>query len=154
MHVAETGENLVLIVEDEHDNREIMRAVVEDLLGYEALLTANGEQALQAISRRRPSLILLDLMMPIMDGFETVRRLKEDAATASIPVVAVTALSRLTDRQRAIECGVDGYLNKPFDLDLLASMIEQYIVPQRLPAAAIDVVPYSLQFQTDNSAAS
>ena len=120
------GETLVLIVEDEPDNREIMRAVVEDLLGYKALLAADGEEALRLASEHRPHLILMDLMMPVLDGFETIRKLKTGHGTASIPIVAVTALSRRVDRQRAVENGADDYLSKPFDLDLLAEIVERH----------------------------
>ncbi len=120
------GERLVLVVEDEPDNREIMRAVVEDILGYRALLAADGEEALRLANEHRPSLILMDLMMPVLDGFEAIRKLKEQERTASIPVVAVTALSRPVDRQRAVENGADEYIGKPFDLDLLAEIVERY----------------------------
>jgi CheY-like chemotaxis protein len=120
------GETLVLIVEDEPDNREIMRAVVEDLLGYTALLAADGGEALRLASDRRPHLILMDLMMPVLDGFETIRMLKAGQDTASIPIVAVTALSRPVDRQRAVDNGADDYLSKPFDLDLLAEIVERH----------------------------
>lgn len=120
------GETLVLIVEDEPDNREIMRAVVEDLLGYRALLAVDGEEALRLASDHRPHLILMDLMMPVLDGFETIHKLKTGHDTASIPVVAVTALSRPVDLQRAVENGAADYLSKPFDLDLLAEIVERH----------------------------
>ena len=127
------GETLVLIVEDEHDNREIMRAVVEDILGYRALLAANGEEALRLATDHTPSLILMDLMMPVLDGFETIRNLKTGQDTAPIPVIAITALSRPVDRQRALEYGADAYLGKPFDLDLLAAMVERYATGESAP---------------------
>ena len=129
------GETLVLIVEDEHDNREIMRAVVEDILGYRALLAADGEQALRLANDHSPRLVLMDLMMPVLDGFETIRQLKTGHDTAPIPVVAISALSRPVDRQRALEYGADDYLSKPFDLDLLAALVERYAtgLPTRIP---------------------
>lgn len=120
------GETLVLIVEDEHDNREIMRAVVEDILGYRALLASDGEEALRLAIDQRPRLVLMDLMMPVLDGFETIRQLKTGHDTASIPVIAISALSRPVDRQRALEYGADDYLSKPFDLDLLAEVVERH----------------------------
>lgn len=120
------GERLVLIVEDEPDNREIMRAVVEDISGYRALLAADGAEALRLAGEHRPRLILMDLMMPVLDGFEAIRKLKAQEATASIPIVAVTALSRPTDRQHALENGADDYIGKPFDLDLLAEIVQRY----------------------------
>ncbi len=120
------GETLVLIVEDEPDNREIMRAVVEDILGYRALLAGDGEEALRLAREHGPRVILMDLMMPVLDGFEAIRQLKMEAGTAAIPVVALTALSRPVDRQRAMENGADYYIGKPFDLDLLARVVERY----------------------------
>jgi two-component system alkaline phosphatase synthesis response regulator PhoP len=120
------GERLVLIVEDEPDNREIMRAVVEDILGYRALLAADGEEALRLAGEYRPRLMLMDLMMPVLDGFEAIRKLKAEEGTAGIPIVAVTALSRPVDRQRAVEDGADDYIGKPFDLDSLAEVVERY----------------------------
>ena len=120
------GERLVLIVEDEPDNREIMRAVVEDILGYRAMLAADGEEALRLADEHRPRLILMDLMMPVLDGFEAIRKLKSQERTAGIPVVAVTALSRSVDLQRAVENGADEYIGKPFDLDQLAAVVERH----------------------------
>jgi CheY-like chemotaxis protein len=120
------GERLVLIVEDEPDNREIMRAVVEDILGYRAMLAADGEEALRLADEHRPRLILMDLMMPVLDGFEAIRKLKAQERTAGIPVVAVTALSRSVDLQRAVENGADEYIGKPFDLDQLAAVVERH----------------------------
>lgn len=118
---------LVLIVEDEPDNREIMRAVVEDLLGYRTVLVSDGVSAVEAAREHLPDLVLMDLMMPTLDGFEATRRIKSSAETKHIPVVAVTALGRPTDRQRAVEEGADDYVSKPFDLDVLVGIIEQYV---------------------------
>ena len=118
---------LVLIVEDEYDNREIMRAVVEDLLGHRALLASDGLSAVEMAANRKPCLILMDLMMPVLDGFEAMRRIKENPDTMGIPIVAVTALSRPSDRDRALASGVVDYLGKPFDLETLVQVIERHI---------------------------
>jgi len=118
---------LVQIVEDEPDNREIIRTVVEDILGYETVLAADGDVALLVTLRRKPDLILMDLMMPVLNGFEAIKALKADAATAAIPVVAISALSRARDHQQALDAGADDYLSKPFDLDLLAQKVEQLL---------------------------
>lgn len=128
MDFESTGDSkLILIVEDEPDNREIMRTVVEDMLGHHALLAGDGETALLLSREKKPNLILMDLMMPILDGFEAIKRLKADPNTARIPVIAVTALGRSTDRQRALDIGADGYLSKPFDLDVLAKAVKGFI---------------------------
>ncbi|HUS15341.1 MAG TPA: response regulator [Chloroflexia bacterium] len=121
---------LVLIVEDEPDNREIIRSVVEDIMGHAAALAADGEDALAAIGETAPDLILMDLMMPILNGFEAIRALKNDPATASIPVIAVSALSRARDQQQALDVGADDYISKPFDLDLLANKITALLPPR------------------------
>jgi CheY-like chemotaxis protein len=144
------GETLVLIVEDEHDNREIMRAVVEDILGYRALLASDGQEALRLAIDHSPRLVLMDLMMPVLDGFETIRQLKTGQDTASIPVVAISALSRPTDRQRALEYGADDYLSKPFDLDLLATIVERYATGSTTPTTH-DRTPHNTQDWDSNS---
>ena len=126
---------VVLVVEDEPDNCEIMRAVVEDLLGYQALLVGDGAAAVEAARTERPNLILMDLMIPVLDGFEAIRLLKSDGGTSRIPVVAITALGRQTDLQKAMESGADDYLSKPFDIDALASVIEGHLSGAPAPAS-------------------
>ncbi len=113
----------VLIVEDEPDNQEIVRAVVEDMVGCSAVLASDGLEALDRASEERPSLVLLDLMLPRLDGYEVARRLKRDPLTRDVPIIAITALARPKDRVRATEAGCDDYVDKPFDLDLLEKKI-------------------------------
>src|SRR5438094_5158522 len=117
---------LVLIAEDEPDNREIMRTVAEDMLGHYVIVASDGETALRLDREQLPTVILMDLMMPVVDGFEAIRRLKADDATAHIPVIAITALGRTTDRQRALDIGAAGYLSKPFDVDVLADTLLRF----------------------------
>jgi CheY-like chemotaxis protein len=117
----------VLIAEDEPGNREILRAIIKDILGYNALLVEDGQLALEAIRTYKPSLILMDLMMPVLDGFEAISLAKADRETANIPIIAVTALGRPTDHKRALDCGADDYLSKPFDLEELIAMVERMI---------------------------
>ncbi|HKP51957.1 MAG TPA: response regulator [Chloroflexia bacterium] len=130
--VVEVGRDIVvLIVEDEVDNREIMRAVVEELLGYKAVLANDGIGAIEAATTHQPSVILMDLMMPTLDGYEATRRIKTNPLTSHIPVIAITALGRPTDRQRAVEEGADAYVSKPFDIDTLVAVIERYASGQQ-----------------------
>ena len=117
---------LVLIVEDEPDNREIMRTVVEELLGLRAVLTSDGETAIRLAIELQPAVILMDLMMPVLDGFEAITRLRQNEITAQIPIIAITALGRPTDRQYALDAGATDYISKPFDLDVLAQTISRY----------------------------
>lgn len=126
MEPAAANERVVLIVEDEPDNREIMRTIAEEMLGFRAVLAPDGEAAIQLATELKPSVILMDLMMPVLDGFEAIDRLKSNPATATIPIIAVTALSRPTDRQRAFDHGADDYLSKPFDIDVLVSALARY----------------------------
>src|SRR4030095_6007205 len=96
----------VLVVDDEEQNRTLLRDALE-ARGYEVEEAENGMQALQRIATRPPDAILLDLMMPQMDGFEVCRRLRKDAPTAHIPILMVTALSERADRLMGIEAGAN-----------------------------------------------
>jgi two-component system cell cycle response regulator DivK len=103
----------ILVVEDQEDNRQILR----DLLAaadYEMIEAENGEEALIAVAKRRPDLILMDIQMPIMDGYEATRRIKVDPATKDIPIIAVTSYALSGDEQKARDAGCDGYVPKPF----------------------------------------
>jgi CheY-like chemotaxis protein len=121
------GQGLVLIVEDQPDNREILRTVVEDFLGLRSVVATDGEAALRLAATLKPSVVVMDLMMPVLDGFGAIKHLKSRPETAAIPVVAISALSRSSDRQRALDAGADGYLSKPFDLDSLSAVIEEHV---------------------------
>jgi class 3 adenylate cyclase/CheY-like chemotaxis protein len=105
----------VLVVDDEEQNRTLLRDPLE-ARGYEIAEAENGLQALQQIAARPPDVILLDVMMPKMDGFEVCRRLKKDFQTAHIPVLMVTALSERGDRLMGIHAGANDFLNKPIDV--------------------------------------
>jgi len=113
----------VLIAEDEPDNREVIRSVVEDVGGYHALLAEDGEEALRLAETELPDVALLDLLLPGLTGFEVTRRLKANPHTAHIPVIAITALGRSQDRAEALDAGAVGYVEKPFDVDSLLQKI-------------------------------
>jgi two-component system cell cycle response regulator DivK len=118
----------VLIVEDEPDNQAIVRAVVEDMVGCSAVLADDGLEALTKVSDQVPNLVLLDLMLPKLDGYEVARRLKGDPKTHNVPIIAITALARPADRTRALEAGCDDYVDKPFDLEALEQKIRARIL--------------------------
>lgn len=109
------GRGLVLVVDDEPNNRTLLRDALE-VHGYEIVEAENGEQALQIVAQRPPDVILLDVMMPRLDGFEVCRRLKKDPATAPIPILIVTALSERMERMTGIAAGANDFLTKPVDL--------------------------------------
>ena len=113
----------VLVVDDEPDIREIARLSLERLAGWRVTTAASGEEGLQLASRERPDAVLLDVMMPGLDGPETARRLAADPATAGIPVLLLTARARSSERDELAEEPVVAVLTKPFDPTRLADDI-------------------------------
>jgi len=94
----------ILVVEDQMDNRQILRDLLGNA-GYELLEAENGAEALTAVARQRPDLILMDIQLPVMDGYEATRRLKADPATKSIPIIVVTSYALSGDETKAREAG-------------------------------------------------
>ena len=122
-----SDDTLILIGEDEPDNQLIMQTVVESLVGARAEVASDGLAVLASVERERPRMILLDLMMPGLDGFQVTRQLKSDPSTADIPIVAVSALARPDDREAALAAGCDNFVRKPFELDELEALINSYL---------------------------
>src|SRR5262245_15344749 len=112
----------ILVVDDEAKNVKLLEAILLPR-GYEVVHASNGEEALQQVQQERPDLILLDVMMPVMDGFEACRILKENADTRLIPVVIMTALGQVEDRIKGIDAGADDFLTKPVRRDELLARI-------------------------------
>jgi len=104
----------ILLVEDHEDNRIVYRTMLEHF-GYTVILAGDGGEGVRLARERLPDLILMDVSIPVMDGWEATRTLKADPATAKIPIIALTAHALVTDRQRADEVGCDGYLAKPVE---------------------------------------
>lgn len=113
----------ILVVDDEEDIRRFLGTVLKEK-GYEVLLAAEGEEALELAGREQPHLVLLDIMMPAMDGWEVLRRLKADAVTAEIPVALVSARTEARARALAEGAGVVDFVEKPFSLHDLVRRIE------------------------------
>jgi CheY-like chemotaxis protein len=105
---------MILIVDDEVQNRKLLEAVLLPE-GYETVSVANGEEALASITQRRPDLILLDIMMPGMDGYEVAGILKANPATSNIPVIMVTAQDDRAARLASLTAGAEDILTKPID---------------------------------------
>ena len=109
----------ILIVDDNAQNAELLQAYLEPL-NSQVRIAVDGVDALEQVNQKQPDLILLDIMMPRMSGFEVCRRLKADPQTRDIPVVMVTALNELADVERGVDSGADDFLSKPINkLELL-----------------------------------
>jgi CheY-like chemotaxis protein len=109
----------ILVVDDNEQNLELIQAYLEDI-DCQTLAAYNGPDAIDIINRDKPDLVLLDIMMPKMSGFEVCRRLKSSDDTKDIPVIMVTALNEFGDIERGIDCGTDDFLSKPVNkLELL-----------------------------------
>jgi len=125
------GPARILIVDDEIQNLELMEAMLTSA-GYEVFLAREGEEALRLARERRPDLILLDLMMPGLSGFEVCARVKTDPQTGGIPVLFVTALSQIGDKERAMAAGGDDFLTKPFQRTELLTRVEALLKVRHL----------------------
>ena len=117
---------LVLVVDDNLANQKLLRVALE-IEGYETAAAVDAEEAMAALRRRRPDMILMDIQLPGMDGLALSRRLKADPETSDIVIVAVTAFAMKGDRQQAFEAGCDGYLTKPIDILSLPSVVQQFL---------------------------
>ena len=118
----------VLIIEDNKANLELVEYLLK-ASGYTTLTARDGEEGVAAARKEHPDLIICDLQMPIMDGYEVLRELKKDPLLRSIPVVAVTALSMPGDRNNVLTAGFDGYLSKPIDPETFVRTVEGFLPP-------------------------
>jgi CheY-like chemotaxis protein len=116
----------VLIAEDNAVNRELLRELLE-LRGYTVLEACDGQEALHMIEQTQPELLLLDIGMPVMDGFAAIRKIRENPRLARLPVVAVTAYAMRGDREKILNSGFDGYLSKPVNARSLAEELERLL---------------------------
>ena len=117
----------ILIVEDVELNRDLLVQMLED--DYETVTAADGATGLDLAQHERPDLILMDLSLPIMDGWEATRRIKADDALKDTPIVALTAHAMHGDRVSAIEAGCDAYLSKPFRKADLFAILTEFLTP-------------------------
>lgn len=115
----------ILVVDDTDFNRDLVVQLLEE--EYDMVIAENGQEALDVTEKERPDLILMDLGMPVMDGWEATRRLKANEQLKSIPVIAVTSHAMVGDEKEARKAGCDDYLPKPIDEDLLLKKIKNFI---------------------------
>jgi CheY-like chemotaxis protein len=115
----------ILVVEDVEFNRDLVVQLLED--EYEIITAADGAEGLRLAERERPDLILMDLSLPIVDGWEATRRIKADEELKQIPIIALSAHAMTGDEAKARQSGCDDYLSKPLDEDLLFAKIERLL---------------------------
>src|SRR5215472_14046907 len=116
----------ILVVEDQPDNRQIIRDMLAPT-DYEITEAEDGQQALEAIAKQRPDLILMDIQLPIIDGYTATRKIKADPALRSIPIIAVTSYALSGEEKKAREAGCEDYVPKPFSPRQLLAKIRQYL---------------------------
>jgi len=116
----------ILVVEDHEDNRQILRDLLS-AAGYDTIKAHDGEQALEKVVASRPDLILMDIQLPGIDGYEVTRRIKDDPASASVPIIAVTSYALIGDAAKARAAGCDDYVAKPFSPRQLLAKIREYL---------------------------
>lgn len=122
----------ILVVEDDPRNLKLMRALLT-FSGYQIIGARDGEQGIQSARTEKPDLILMDMQLPVLNGFDAVRMLKADPRTRDIPVIAVTALAMKGDRERVLETGADGYVSKPVQFDDVLCQIDRHLAEKAKP---------------------
>ncbi len=125
----------ILIIEDNEVNRDMLsRRLMRR--GYEVIVAQDGQQGIHMANTQNPDLILMDMSLPVLDGWEATRRLKAAPETHSIPIIALTAHALMSDREQALEVGCDDYETKPIDFPRLIEKLEAHIGPGS-PSAAV-----------------
>jgi two-component system cell cycle response regulator DivK len=125
-----TGGNVmtkhILVVEDQEDNRQILRDLLANA-GYRLTEAENGEQALAAVEQQPPDLILMDIQLPVLDGYEATRRIKANPSLRAIPIIAVTSYALSGDEDKARAAGCDDFVPKPYSPRQLLVKIREYL---------------------------
>lgn len=117
---------LVLLVEDNEDNRIVYSTILKHF-GYEVSEALNGEEGISKARTQQPDLILMDISIPVIDGWEATQVLKHDPATKHIPIIALTAHALASDREKAMEVGCDGYLAKPCEPRAVVAEVQRFL---------------------------
>jgi two-component system cell cycle response regulator DivK len=116
----------ILVVEDQEDNRQILRDLLGNA-GFELDEAENGQDAIDQVAKRRPDLILMDIQLPVMDGYEATRRIKSDPATQAIPIIVVTSYALSGDENKARAAGCDAYVTKPYSPRQLLAKVREFL---------------------------
>ena len=118
----------ILVIEDQEDNRQILRDLLTSA-DFEVIEAADGEAGVAAAVAHRPDLILMDIQLPILDGYEATRRIKADAVLRAIPVIAVTSHALSGDAEKARAAGCDAYIAKPYSPRQLLAKVREHLSP-------------------------
>ena len=124
----------ILVVEDQEDNRQILRDLLASA-GFRMIEAHDGQQAVTIARSQRPDLILMDIQLPLVDGYEATRSIKRDPELKHIPIIAVTSYALSGDETKALEAGCTGYIEKPINPDTFVGEIERFEVPPPAPAS-------------------
>lgn len=116
----------ILIVEDNEQNRRLMRDILK-YYGYEIIEAENGEEGIKMAKTHKPDLILMDMQMPVMDGFAATQILKNDGETKNIKIIAVTSFAMVGDKEKILGAGADDYMAKPIDTRQLPKIVENML---------------------------
>ena len=116
----------ILVVEDQADNRRILRDLLVNA-GYELIEAASGEKAITAVTARRPDLILMDIQLPVIDGYEATRRIRSNPDLKSVPIIAVTSYALAGDEAKALAAGCSAYVTKPFSPRALLAKVQGHL---------------------------
>jgi two-component system, cell cycle response regulator DivK len=122
------NQKTILLVEDNEDNLVVYRTILEHV-GYRVVEARDGEEGIALARAQQPHLILMDISIPKLDGWEATQRLKADGATSTIPIIALTAHALEEDRQKAAQAGCDGYLAKPVEPRRVVQEVERFVGP-------------------------
>lgn len=123
--MSESGK-LVLLVEDNEDNRIVYSTILKHF-GYSVIEALNGEEGIAKARAQQPDLVLMDISIPVIDGWEATQVLKHDPATRHIPIIALTAHALASDREKAMEVGCDGYLAKPCEPRAVVAEVQRFL---------------------------
>jgi two-component system, cell cycle response regulator DivK len=116
----------ILVVEDQEDNRQILRDLLGNA-GYDMVEAENGEEALAEVEKQRPDLILMDIQLPVMDGYEATRRIKANPDLKAIPIIVVTSYALSGDEGKARDAGCDAYVTKPYSPRQLLAKVKEFL---------------------------
>ena len=116
----------ILVVEDQEDNRRILRDLLTSA-DFEVIEAADGEAGLAAAAAHRPDLILMDIQLPVLDGYEATRRIRTNPDLKAVPIIAVTSYALAGDEDKALAAGCDGYISKPYSPRELLAKVRTYL---------------------------